>query len=124
MMKACLHSIPGGLLWALLFVFPGVSAAEALSVDDIRTPVLDLYEEPHGKRTDERPADEVALPLKVLETASNGRFRVRIDGVEYWISPAQVKTDRKHYLAAECGKVIHDQTETAGTRALGEGCEQ
>lgn len=123
-MRHRLHSTLAGLPGLLLLLAGGSAAAAGPTIQEVRTPVLDLYTQWDGPRTDERPAEAVPLPLEVLEIASNGRFRVRIGETEYWVSPAQVKTDRKHYLAAECGQVIHNRAETAGTRGLGEGCEQ
>ena len=89
------------------------------------TPLVDLYESADAMTpVREIPKAEFPTGIEVDEVSPNGRFLVTIGEEKLWILPSQVRTDRKHYLSANCGVVVQDHSEVAARRGLGEGCKK
>ena len=111
------------------------SAAPALAADDCpnvtgnavlsaRTPEVDLYDAPTGKRI--KSIDDSKFPkcLAVAQQAPNMMLQVTIDGQQVWVPPHMVNYRLMSKKPAICRNLAMggDSTKVGSTRALGEDC--
>jgi len=110
-------------------------AAPALAEDDCtavtgdvvlsaRTPQVDLYDGPTGKRVKSVDDDKFPKCLSVSARAPNMMLQVTIDGQAVWIPPHMVNyrlTGKKPAICRNLAMGGND-TKVGSTRALGEDC--
>jgi hypothetical protein len=101
----------------------GVKGDAVLSA---RTPEVDLYDAPAGKRI--RTLDESKFPkcLAVTQRAPNMMLQVSIDGAQVWVPPHMVNYRLTGKKPAICRNLAMggNNTNVGATRALGEDCPQ
>ncbi|MGH8323811.1 MAG: hypothetical protein ACRETD_08455 [Steroidobacteraceae bacterium] len=99
----------------------GVSGNAILSA---RTPQVDLYDGPTGKRIKTLDADKFPKCLAVSQKAPNGMLQVTIDGQVGWVPPNMVNARVAGTSKPVCRNLAMggDDTKVGSTRALGEGC--
>jgi hypothetical protein len=122
----------------LLYALAGAivfSAAPALAADDCpnvtgnavlsaRTPEVDLYDGPTGKRI--KTLDDSKFPkcLAVTQQAPNMMLQVTIDGQPVWVPPHMVNYRLLSKKPAICRNLAMggDSTKVGATRSLNEDC--
>ena len=91
-----------------------------------RTPQVDLYDAPNGKRIKSIDDDKFPKCLAVTQRAPNMMLQVSIDGAPVWVPPHMVNyrlTGRKPAICRNLAMGSND-TKVGATRALGEDCPQ
>ena len=121
------------VFWALVLV--GIGAAPAAAANDCakisgdavleaRTPQVDLYEAPNGKRLQTLEDDRFPKCLPVTARAPNMMLQVNIGGANVWVPPYMVKYRLGGKNKAICRNLQMggSDTKVGATRALGEDC--
>ena len=91
-----------------------------------RTPQVDLYDAPNGKRIKSLDNDKFPKCLAVTQRAPNMMLQVSIDGAPVWVAPHMVNyrlTSKKPAICRNLAMGGND-TKVGSTRALGEDCPQ
>jgi hypothetical protein len=91
-----------------------------------RTPQVDLYDAPNGKRIKSVDQDKFPKCLAVTQRAPNMMLQVSIDGAAVWVPPHMVNyrlTGKKPAICRNLAMGGND-TKVGATRALGEDCPQ
>jgi hypothetical protein len=123
-----LHAVlAAGLLMLAEPAFADNEACASLTGDAIlsaRTPQVDLYDAPNGKRV--KTLEDSAFPkcLAVTQRAPNMMLQVTIDGTALWVPPYMVNYRLTGKKPAICRNLAMggDSTKVGATRALGEDC--
>ena len=118
------------LFAAILLSHAAQAADEACSgakgdvVIKARTPEVDLYDAPNGKRVES--IKDSALPdcTPITGRAPNMMLRITYNGAQYWIPPYMVKYRFAGNLPPVCRNLAMGSNEekVGSTRGLGEGC--
>lgn len=89
-----------------------------------RTPQVDLYDAPNGKRLKTVDKSDFPKCLAVSQRAPNMMLQVTIDGALVWVPPHMVVTRLTGKKPAICRNLAMggDETKVGSTRALGEDC--
>ena len=89
-----------------------------------RTPQVDLYDAPSGKRVKSLDNDKFPKCLAVTQRAPNMMLQVTIDGAAVWVPPHMVNYRLSGKKPAICRNLAMGGTDTkvGATRALGEDC--
>jgi len=99
----------------------GLSGDAVLSA---RTPQVDLYDAPNGKRLKSLDDDKFPKCLAVTQRAPNMMLQVTVDGAAVWVPPHMVNyrlTGKKPAICRNLAMGGND-TKVGATRALGEDC--
>jgi len=91
-----------------------------------RTPQVDLYDGPNGKRIKSVDDDKFPTCLAVTQRAPNMMLQVTVDGAPVWVPPHMVNyrlTGKKPAICRNLAMGGND-TKVGATRALGEDCPQ
>ena len=113
-----------------------IAAGPALAGDDTcsgksgdlvlapRTPQVDLYDGPNGKRVQSLAADKFPDCTPIVGRAPNMMLQVSVGGAAYWVPPYMVHYRFAGKLPAICRNLaMGSNSEKVGaTRGLGEGC--
>lgn len=91
-----------------------------------RTPQVDLYDAPNGKRIKSVDQDKFPKCLAVTQRAPNMMLQVSIDGAAVWVPPHMVNYRLASKKPAICRNLAMggNDTKVGATRALGEDCPQ
>jgi hypothetical protein len=91
-----------------------------------RTPQVDLYDAPNGKRIKSVDQDKFPKCLAVTQRAPNMMLQVSIDGAAVWVPPHMVNYRLSSKKPAICRNLAmgSNDTKVGATRALGEDCPQ
>jgi hypothetical protein len=102
---------------------PGMAGDLVLSA---RTPQVDLYDGPNGKRVQTLDKDKFPNCLAVGQRAPNMMLQVTVSGTVYWVPPHMVNYRLAGKKPAICRNLAmgSDTTKVGATRALGEDCPQ
>lgn len=89
-----------------------------------RTPQVDLYDAPNGKRIQSLENDNFPKCLAVTQKAPNMMMQVTINGASVWVPPYMVKYRLTGKNQAICRNLQMggSDTKVGATRALGEDC--
>jgi hypothetical protein len=89
-----------------------------------RTPEVDLYDAPTGKRIKSLDDDKFPKCLAVTQRAPNMMLQVTVDGAVVWVPPHMVNYRLSGKKPAICRNLAMGGTDTkvGATRALGEDC--
>jgi len=89
-----------------------------------RTPEVDLYDAPTGKRIKSLDDDKFPKCLAVTQRAPNMMLQVTVDGAAVWVPPHMVNYRLTGKKPAICRNLAMGGTDTkvGATRALGEDC--
>ncbi|HJW41648.1 MAG TPA: hypothetical protein VJ476_10520 [Rhizomicrobium sp.] len=89
-----------------------------------RTPEVDLFDAPNGKRIKTLEDDKFPKCLAVMSRAPNMMLQVTIDGAAVWVPPYMVNYRLSGKKPAICRNLAMggDDTKIGATRALGEDC--
>jgi hypothetical protein len=117
---------------ATLCALPALAASNECSslagdaVLSARTPQVDLYDAPNGKRIKTIDEDKFPKCLAVTQRAPNMMLQVSIDGAAVWVPPHMVNYRLTGKKPAICRNLAMggDTTKVGATRALGEDCPQ
>ena len=120
-----------GIILVTIGATPAWAAKECSSLagDAIlsaRTPEVDLYDAPSGKRIKTLDQDKFPKCLAVTERAPNMMLQVSVDGAAVWVPPHMVNYRLASKRPAICRNLAMggDNTKVGATRALGEDCPQ
>lgn len=102
------------------------SAVTGDAVLSARTPQVDLYDAPNGKRVKTLDEDKFPKCLAVTQRAPNMMLQVSIDGAQVWVPPHMVNYRLSGKKPAICRNLAMggNDTKVGATRALGEDCPQ
>lgn len=111
---------------------PAIAAADECStvtgdaVLSARTPQVDLYDAPNGKRVKTLDQDKFPKCLAVTQRAPNMMLQVSIEGAAVWVPPHMVNYRLSSKKPAICRNLAmgSNDTKVGATRALGEDCPQ
>lgn len=111
---------------------PAIAAADECStvtgdaVLSARTPQVDLYDAPNGKRIKTLDQDKFPKCLAVTQRAPNMMLQVSIEGAAVWVPPHMVNYRLSSKKPAICRNLAmgSNDTKVGATRALGEDCPQ
>jgi hypothetical protein len=89
-----------------------------------RTPQVDLYDAPTGKRIKSVDDDKFPKCLAVTQRAPNMMLQVTVDGAVVWVPPHMVNYRLIGKKPAICRNLAMggNDTKVGSTRALGEDC--
>jgi hypothetical protein len=89
-----------------------------------RTPQVDLYDGPAGKRLKTLDNDRFPKCLPVAQKAPNGMMQVTVGGQAGWVLPNQVNARVANGAKPICRNLAMggNDTKVGSTRGLGEGC--
>ncbi len=89
-----------------------------------RTPQVDLYDGPMGKRVQSLDKDKFPTCVAVTQRAPNMMLQVSVNGTAYWVPPHMVNYRLTGKRPAICRNLAmgSDTTKVGATRALGEDC--
>jgi hypothetical protein len=115
-----------------LVASPALAAADECSavtgdaVLSARTPQVDLYDAPNGKRIKTLDQDKFPKCLAVTQRAPNMMLQVSIEGAAVWVPPHMVNYRLSSKKPAICRNLAmgSNDTKVGATRALGEDCPQ
>ena len=120
-------ALAGGLALLAAPAFADTPPCSNLTGDAIlsaRTPEVDLYDAPNGKRV--KTLEDSAFPkcLAVSQRAPKMMLQVTIDGTALWVPPYMVNYRLTGKKPAICRNLAMggDNTKVGATRALGEDC--
>jgi hypothetical protein len=124
------HVLLGPLAGALLLAAPAFAASTECAnltgdaVLSARTPQVDLYDAPTGKRIKSLDDDKFPKCLAVSQRAPNMMLQVTVDGTAVWVPPHMVNYRLLNKKPAICRNLAMggDSTKLGSTRALGEDC--
>jgi len=102
------------------------SAVSGDAVLSARTPQVDLYDAPNGKRIKTLDQDKFPKCLAVTQRAPNMMLQVSIEGAAVWVPPHMVNYRLSSKKPAICRNLAmgSNDTKVGATRALGEDCPQ
>jgi hypothetical protein len=102
------------------------SAVAGDAVLSARTPQVDLYDAPNGKRVKTLDQDKFPKCLAVTQRAPNMMLQVSIEGAAVWVPPHMVNYRLASKKPAICRNLAmgSNDTKVGATRALGEDCPQ
>lgn len=102
--------------FALSLWIPIAQSQQATKVIGINGKTLHLFDSANGKSIDRIAADEVTVPMDILEASANGRYKVFIKpkGDQYWIMKKQATTDGKVKVTVDCSNVAKSYTSNRG----------
>jgi len=117
---------------AAIYAVPALASSDDCSsiagdaVLSARTPQVDLYDGPNGKRIKSVDDDKFPKCLAVTQRAPNMMLQVTIDGAPVWVPPHMVNYRLTGKKPAICRNLAMGGTDTkvGATRALGEDCPQ
>jgi hypothetical protein len=91
-----------------------------------RTPQVDLYDGPTGKRVQTMDGDKFPGCTPIVGRAPNMMLQVNLSGTKYWVPPHMVKYQFSGKLPVVCRNLAMgtNQQKVGATRGLGEGCPQ
>jgi hypothetical protein len=91
-----------------------------------RTPQVDLYDGPMGKRVMTMDGDKFPACAPIVGRAPNMMLQVDVTGTKYWVPPHMVKYRFAGKLPVVCRNLAmgSNQQKVGSTRGLGEGCPQ
>ena len=122
-------AVGGAFMLAAAPAFAAATECSSIAGDAVlsaRTPQVDLYDAPNGKRV--KTLDDSKFPkcLAVTQRAPNMMLQVSIDGAAVWVPPHMVNYRLTGKKPAICRNLaMGGNTATVGaTRALGEDCPQ
>jgi hypothetical protein len=108
---------------------PAFAADECTSVTgdavlSARTPQVDLYDGPAGKRLSSIDNSKFPKCLAVTQKAPNGMMQVTVDSQSGWVLPNQVNARVASGAKPICRNLAMggNDTKVGSTRGLGEGC--
>ena len=89
-----------------------------------RTPQVDLYDAPSGKRVMSMDEDKFPACAPITGRAPNMMLQVDVGGTKYWVPPHMVKYRFAGKLPVVCRNLAmgSNQKTVGATRGLGEGC--
>jgi len=89
-----------------------------------RTPQVDLYDAPNGKRVMTMDADKFPSSTPIMCRAPNMMLEISINGTKYWVPPHMVRYSFAGKLPAVCRNLAmgSNQAKVGATRGLGEDC--
>ena len=89
-----------------------------------RTPQVDLYDGPMGKRVQTLDKDKFPTCVPVTQRAPNMMLQVSVGGAPLWVPPHMVNYRLTGKKPAICRNLAmgSDTTKVGATRALGEDC--
>jgi len=89
-----------------------------------RTPEVDLYDGPSGKKVMTVVQSKFPTCTPITGRASNFMLQVSMNGAKYWVPPYMVKYRFSGKLPAVCRNLAMGSNEqkVGSTRGLGEGC--
>ena len=89
-----------------------------------RTPEVDLYDGPNGKRVQTLKGAAFPACIPITGRAPNMMLRVDLNGAQYWVPPYMVKYRFAGNLPPVCRNLSMGSNEekVGATRGLGEGC--
>lgn len=89
-----------------------------------RTPQVDLYDAPNGKRVLTIDSDKFPSSAPILCRAPNMMLEVSVNGTKYWVAPHMVRYSFAGKLPAVCRNLAmgSNQAKVGATRGLGEDC--
>jgi len=89
-----------------------------------RTPEVDLYDAPNGKRVETLKDDKFPDCTPITGRAPNMMLRIDLNGTQFWVPPHMVKYHFAGTLAPVCRNLAMGtaQVKLGSTRGLGEGC--
>ena len=102
--------------FALCLWTPVSLGQQATKVTGINGKTLHLFDSANGKRVGKIAADEVTVPMDILEASANGRYKVFIkpEGGEFWIMKKQARTDGRVKVTVDCSNVAKSYTSNRG----------
>ena len=114
----------------LAFTTPAFAATEDCTsatgdvVLSARTPQVDLYDAPTGKKVS--TIDQAKFPAcaPIVGRAPNFMLQVSVNGGKYWVPPYMVRYRFAGKLPAVCRNLAlgSNEQKVGSTRGLGEGC--
>jgi hypothetical protein len=120
-------AVTGAFALAAAPAFAASDTCASLTGDAVlsaRTPQVDLYDAPNGKRIKSIDDDKFPKCLAVTQRAPNMMLQVSIDGAAVWVPPHMVNyrlTGKKPAICRNLAMGGND-TKVGSTRALGEDC--
>ena len=89
-----------------------------------RTPEVDLYDTPDGKRVNTIKRDAFPACLGVVSRAPNMMLEVTLNGALVWVPPHMVNARLSHKRPAICRNLAMggEDSKVGATRGLGEDC--
>ncbi len=89
-----------------------------------RTPEVDLYDAPNGKRVNTVKRDAFPACLAIASRAPNMMIQVTVNGSLVWVPPHMVNARLTGKKPAICRNLAMggDDSKVGATRALGEDC--
>jgi len=89
-----------------------------------RTPQVDLYDGPMGKRVQTIDKDKFPTCVAVTQRAPNMMLQISVGGTPLWVPPHMVNYRLTGKKPAICRNLAmgSDTTKVGATRALGEDC--
>ncbi len=120
-------AIAGALLGAASPALAASTECASLTGDAVlsaRTPQVDLYDAPNGKRIKTLDKSDFPTCLAVAQRAPNMMLQVTIGGALVWVPPHMVVTRLTGKKPAICRNLAMGggETKVGSTRALGEDC--
>jgi hypothetical protein len=121
--------VAGTLALGALPAFAAADECSAVTGDAVlsaRTPQVDLYDAPNGKRVKTLDQDKFPKCLAVTQRAPNMMLQVSIEGAAVWVPPHMVNYRLSSKKPAICRNLAmgSNDTKVGATRALGEDCPQ
>jgi len=114
---------------AAIYAVPALASSEDCSsiagdaVLSARTPQVDLYDAPNGKRIKSVDQDKFPTCLAVTQRAPNMMLQVTVDGAPVWVPPHMVNYRLAGKKPAICRNLAMGGNDTK-VGALGEDCPQ
>jgi hypothetical protein len=89
-----------------------------------RTPEVDLFDAPSGKKVMTLQQSKFPACAPITGRAPNFMLQVSVNGSKYWVPPYMVKYRFSGKLPAVCRNLAmgSNQEKVGSTRGLGEGC--
>jgi len=127
-MRTVILALTGALTLAAAPAFAAdeCSTVTGDAVLSARTPEVDLYDGPAGKRIKSLDNDRFPKCLAVAQKAPNGMMQVTVDGQPAWVLPNQVNARTTGNNKPICRNLAMggNDTTAGSTRAVGEGCSK
>lgn len=100
------------------------SSVSGDAVLSARTPQVDLFDGPSGRRVQTIDQDKFPTCLAVMQRAPNMMLEINVNGVPYWVPPHMVNYRLTGKKPAICRNLAmgSDTAKVGATRALGEDC--
>ncbi|HSC18440.1 MAG TPA: hypothetical protein VLC74_05955 [Rhizomicrobium sp.] len=100
------------------------AAATGDVVLQARTPEVDLYDGPSGKKVMTVEQGKFPTCTPIIGRAPNFMLQMSMNGAKYWVPPYMVKYRFSGKLPAVCRNLAMGSNEqkVGSTRGLGEGC--